>query len=72
MRSFIPPNPTHRAYIVTGERDEKHWTRVGECYAHGDDEGFDLKPTQSIPDGQVIVIRQIQRLGTTPTEAGAA
>ncbi len=34
--------PTHYAYVVTGEAEKKSWTRIGAAWPNSDGEGFNI------------------------------
>lgn len=52
--------PTHRAYFISGEGDNKQWIELGPVWAHKDGEGFNLLPNVLPAPGQTIVVRSIK------------
>jgi len=51
--------PTHRAYYVSGEGDNRRWHELGPVWPHKDGEGFTLMPNVLPAPGQPITIRAI-------------
>ncbi|MEQ9299223.1 MAG: hypothetical protein RIF33_11685 [Cyclobacteriaceae bacterium] len=37
-----PQRPTHLAYRVEGKGRSANWIKLGACWSHKDDKGFDL------------------------------
>ncbi len=52
--------PTHRAYYVTGEGDNRYWHELGPVWTHQDGEGFTLLPNVLPAPGEAITIRKIE------------
>lgn len=52
--------PTHRAYYVTGEGDNRYWHELGPVWTHQDGEGFTLIPNVLPAAGEAITIRKIE------------
>lgn len=53
--------PTHRAYYVTGEGDNRRWHELGPVWAHRDGSGLTFVPYVLPAPGQAIVIRTIKQ-----------
>lgn len=51
--------PSHEAFIVEGDGDKAHWTKIGALWPHDDGKGFTLKLTCLPLDGRMS-IRQRQ------------
>lgn len=51
--------PTHRAYYVAGDDDQKRWIELGPVWSHKDGSGFTFLPAILPAAGQQIVIRAI-------------
>ncbi len=80
MTNRTSSRPTHRAYLVTGEGDNRRWHELGPVWTHKDGEGFSLVPHVLPAAGQTITIRKITSKGdaevppqeTHPSEEAAA
>ena len=48
--------PTHRAYtVIKREGKEDYWLNIGVCFAHEDNDGFNLL-LQAMPlDGKIVL-----------------
>lgn len=55
--------PTHRAYFVTGEGDQRRWHELGPVWTHKDSEGFTFMPHVLPAAGAPITIRRITSKG---------
>ncbi len=66
--------PTHRAYYVTGEGDNRYWHELGPVWTHQDGEGFTLLPNVLPAPGEAITIRKIEdkKKGTAAPEDAAS
>ena len=51
--------PSHRAYLVTGQGDQRRWHELGPVWPHKDGKGFTFLPDVLPAPGQPIVIRAI-------------
>ena len=51
--------PTHRAYFVSGEGDNRRWHELGPVWSHKDGDGFSLMPYVLPAPGETITIRKI-------------
>lgn len=51
--------PTHRAFYVVGDGDQKRWIELGPVWAHKDSSGFTFIPSVLPAPGQQIVIRAV-------------
>ncbi|MBU2582729.1 MAG: hypothetical protein KJ622_13535 [Alphaproteobacteria bacterium] len=49
--------PTHRAFFVSGDGDNKQWIELGPVWSHNDGKGFNLVAHVLPAPGQTIVIR---------------
>ncbi|UOK73964.1 hypothetical protein [Ancylobacter polymorphus] len=58
--------PSHVVFVVEGEGDSAHWTRIGAAWPHDDGEGFNLKLACMPLDGRVV----IRKLKPKDMEAG--
>ncbi len=57
-----PARPSHRAYLVTGEGDARHWRRLGPVWRHPDGDSFIFKPTALPTPGHTITVRSVTYL----------
>lgn len=53
--------PTHRAYFVTGEGEQRRWHELGPLWGHKDGSGFTFVPNVLPAAGQPIMIRLIKQ-----------
>lgn len=60
-KTTAPSRPTHRAFFVTGEGDDRRWHELGALWAHKDGNGFTFKPDVLPAAGQPITIRLIKQ-----------
>ena len=51
--------PTHRAYFVSGEGENRRWHELGPVWTHKDGDGFSLMPYVLPAPGATITIRKI-------------
>jgi hypothetical protein len=42
MKPTQKSNPDYAVYVVEGEGDKTHWTKIGACWSHSDGEGFNV------------------------------
>ncbi|WP_042118388.1 hypothetical protein [Rhizobium etli] len=42
MKQTQKSKPDYAVYVVEGEGDKAHWTRIGAGWSHGDDEGINI------------------------------
>lgn len=49
--------PTHSLFVVTGERKNARWTRIGAAWPNQDGKGFSM-PLDAAPIGGRIVMRE--------------
>ncbi len=47
--------PDYAVYVVEGEGDKAHWTKIGAAWAHNDREGFNIQLTALPLTGRVTV-----------------
>lgn len=53
-----PKTPaSHHCYVVEGQGDSAHWTRVGAAWSHQDGKGFNVILT-ALPTTGRLVIRE--------------
>jgi len=64
--------PTHRAYYVSGEGDNRRWHELGPVWPHKDGEGFTLMPNVLPAPGQPITIRAINSANDAKGKAKAS
>lgn len=63
--------PTHRAFYVTGEGDNRRWHELGAAWSHKDGKGFNILPLVLPAPGQTIVLRPItDKSENTPRDEG--
>lgn len=65
MLNQNPDRPSHRAYLVTGDGDARHWQRLGPVWRHSDGEGFSFTPDALPAPGHAITVRSITYLPTS-------
>ncbi len=63
MSNSSSNRPTHRAYFVTGEGDNRRWLELGPVWSHKDGEGFTLMAHVMPAPGEAITVRKITRKG---------
>jgi len=56
MSDTTSKKPSHRAFVVTGEPDNRYWTEIGAQWAHDDGQGFTLR-LNALPVSGEIVLR---------------
>jgi hypothetical protein len=61
--------PSHGVYVVEGEGQEAHWTKVGAAWPHKDGDGFSLQLI-AVPVSGRLSIRKLKAKGET--DGGAA
>jgi len=64
--------PTHRAYYVSGEGDNRRWHELGPVWPHKDGEGFTLLAHILPAPGQPVTIRAITRSDDAKRKAGTS
>jgi len=47
--------PTHEIFVVKGEGEQKHWTKVGAAWSHGDGEGLNLRLSVLPISGRLVL-----------------
>lgn len=67
MSNTATTRPTHRAYLITGEGDNRYWRELGPVWSHKDGNGFTFVPHVLPAPGESITIRKI-----TPKKGAAA
>lgn len=65
MTNSTSNRPTHRAYFVSGEGENRRWHELGPVWTHKDGDGFSLMPYVLPAPGATITIRKI-----TPQDDG--
>lgn len=60
MTTTASKRPTHRAYFVQGEGDNKTWYELGPVWAHKDGDGFTIQASVLPAPGQAITVRKIK------------
>lgn len=46
--------PSHGIYVVEGEGDKAHWTKVGCVWTHADGEGFNISLSAVPLSGRLV------------------
>lgn len=62
MNTHQPARPSHRAYLVIGEGDARHWRRLGPVWRHPDGEGFIFTPDALPAPGHAMTVRSVTYL----------
>lgn len=47
--------PDYAVYVVEGEGDKAHWTKIGAAWSHTDGEGFNLSLSALPLNGRLTV-----------------
>lgn len=47
--------PDYAVYVVEGEGDKAHWTKIGAAWAHSDKDGFNITLTALPLNGRITV-----------------
>ncbi|KRB18266.1 hypothetical protein ASD99_31035 [Mesorhizobium sp. Root695] len=47
--------PSHEVYVVEGEGDKTHWTKVGAAWPHDDGEGFNITLSALPLNGRLVI-----------------
>lgn len=55
MKNTRTTPPSHVVFVVEGEGESAHWTRIGAAWPHDDGEGFNLKLTCMPLDGRLVI-----------------
>jgi hypothetical protein len=55
--SSLSREPTHEAFVVTGEGTNAFWTKIGGVWPHEDVKGFNVELI-ALPVGGRLVIRE--------------
>lgn len=47
--------PTHHIFVVEGEGDSAHWTKIGAAWQHADGQGLNLTLNMVPLNGRIVV-----------------
>jgi len=68
MTNSTSNRPTHRAYFVSGEGDNRRWHELGPVWTHKDGDGFSFMPYVLPAPGATITIRKITAQADKPAD----
>ncbi|CAN7691301.1 hypothetical protein LJR030_003646 [Rhizobium sp. LjRoot30] len=60
MKKPQKSKPDYAVYVVEGEGDKAHWTKIGAAWSHNDGEGFNVT-LSALPLNGRLTIRKPQR-----------
>ncbi|TBG92671.1 hypothetical protein [Rhizobium leguminosarum] len=55
MKQTQKSKPDFAVYVVEGEGDKAHWTKIGAAWSHNDGEGFNIQLTALPLNGRLTV-----------------
>ncbi|WP_168879825.1 hypothetical protein [Rhizobium sp. P28RR-XV] len=55
MKQTKPSKPDYAVYVVEGEGDKAHWTKIGSSWSHRDGEGRNITLTALSLTGRLTV-----------------
>lgn len=55
MKQNQKSKPDHAVYVVEGEGDKAHWTKIGAAWSHNDGDGFNIQLTALPLNGRLTV-----------------
>ena len=55
MKQTQKNKPDYAVYVVEGEGDKAHWTKIGAAWSHSDGEGFNIQLTAVPLTGRLTV-----------------
>lgn len=55
MKQTQKLKPDHAVYVVEGEGDKAHWTKIGAAWSHNDGDGLNIQLTALPLNGRLIV-----------------
>lgn len=61
--------PSHEAFLVEGEGDKAHWTKIGALWAHDDGDGFNLQLIAMPINGRLVIRKQKAKSGKDQGES---
>ncbi len=47
--------PSHAVYVVEGEGDKTHWTKIGAAWTHEDGEGYNVTLSALPLNGRLVI-----------------
>ncbi len=47
--------PSHAVYVVEGEGDKVHWTKIGAAWTHEDGEGYNVTLSALPLNGRLVI-----------------
>ncbi|MGR9140738.1 hypothetical protein [Rhizobium leguminosarum] len=55
MKQTQKSKPDFAVYVVEGEGDKAHWTKIGAAWSHNDGDGFNIQLTALPLNGRLTV-----------------